>query len=158
MQVQQIMTRTVKTCMPETNLADVAWLMWENDCGSIPVVDDQRRLRGMITDRDICMAVATKGRPAQNITAGEVMSQNAYACRPEDDVRTALLSMASHQVRRLPVVNRDNVIQGILSINDVILKAEEPGFPGISCNDVLEALKGICKHRAEVEARAVAAR
>jgi CBS domain-containing protein len=80
MKVEHVMTRDVRSCHPEANLSYVAAKMWDYDFGTMPVVDDEDRVMGMITDRDIAIAASTKGRLATEITVGEVMSGNVYAC------------------------------------------------------------------------------
>jgi CBS-domain-containing membrane protein len=107
----------------------------------------------MITDRDICMAVATKCREAAGITAAEVLSGQLYACAPDDDIKEALGTMAEHQVRRLPVVDAFGGIEGLLSFNDIVLHADRAKGkkpPALSCEEVLKALKAICAHRTPV--------
>lgn len=105
----------------------------------------------MITDRDICIATATKHRTASAIAVRELVSGKLHFCLPEDDLTTALLLMQTEQVRRLPVVNARGILQGILSINDVILYAEKSLHgkkkTALSYAEVLKTLKGICAHR-----------
>lgn len=74
----------------DMNLALAAKMMWDSDCGVLPVVNEEGRVIGMITDRDICMAIATKGRPASNITVWETRSGQLYSFRPQDDIHDAL--------------------------------------------------------------------
>lgn len=153
MKVHEVMSGKVQTCTPETNLAAAAMIMWEQDCGAIPVMGHEGKAVGMITDRDICMAVATKCREAAGITVGEVLSGPLHACAPDDDIKEALAMMAEHQVRRLPVVDAFGGIEGILSFNDIVLHAETAKGkkpPALSCKEVLTALKAICAHRAPV--------
>ena len=85
MKVRDVMTSDVRTCRPETNLADAVRHMWDGDCGALPVVNDEGRVTGMITDRDICIAVATRGRSADRIAVREVTQGHAYTCLAEDD-------------------------------------------------------------------------
>ena len=153
MKIQDIMTRSVRSCPPETNLAAVAVQMWEGDCGIIPVVDQEEKVIGTITDRDICIAVATKGRKAEEISAAEVMSHEVFTCLPENDPQVALQTMAKSKVHRLPVVDLTGRLQGIISINNLILEARETKGKkqvGPSYGDVMEALKAICEHREAV--------
>jgi len=152
MKVRDVMTTVVHSCHPHTNLAEAAESMWNFDCGALPVVDHEGKAIGMITDRDICMAVATKGRIAAHITAWETITGRVCTCAAEDDVRDALNTMATEQVRRLPVVGRDGTLQGVLSINDLVLHVGAAGGKraDLSCDDVLGALKKICGHRALV--------
>ncbi len=148
MKVQELMTSNPQTCGPETNLAAAAMLMWDGDCGTLPVLADGGRVIGMITDRDICIAAATKHRDASDISVGEVMTGKVFSCGPEADVRDALKTMQDEKVRRLPVIDADGLLKGILSMNDVILKAEETGKnSAISNADVVNAFKSICGQR-----------
>jgi CBS domain-containing protein len=149
MKVHQVMVREVEACHPATDLAAVSMIMWRQDCGVVPVIDDQRRVLGVISDRDICMALATRHRRAEEVTAHEVMSGRVFSVRPDDDVRAALETMKTERVRRLPVVDTERRLQGIVSISDLVMRAQSSGglaSEGISANDVLLALQGICGH------------
>ena len=150
MKVKDVMTREVKTCMPDTNLAAAAMIMWENDCGVVPVVHSDGKVIGMITDRDICMAVATKNRRTSEVAVSEVFIGNRYACTPDDDIRDALKIMRAERVRRLAVINVRGALEGILSLNDVVLYAQESKSKkstDLSYEDVINTLKAICAHR-----------
>ena len=146
MKVRDLMTTDVKSCNSDTNLAAAASRMWDGDCGALPVVDNNGKFIGMITDRDICMAVATRHRLASDILVGEVTSGAIYVCHPTDEVQSALKTMQKERVRRLPVVNDKGILQGILSTNDIILYTEEGGDKGIH-GDFLSTQKAICEHR-----------
>jgi CBS domain-containing protein len=150
MKVQDIMTKTVKACQPDTNLAEAAALMWEGDCGTLPVVADGGKVVGIVTDRDIAIALGTRNSQASDIPVSEVMSSQVYACHPNEDVHTALKTMRKDRVRRLPVLTDDGLLQGIVSMNDVALHAEK--FDGhkttdLTYEDVVNTLKAICEHR-----------
>src|SRR5947207_3370482 len=123
MKVQDVMQATVKFCGPETNLARATALMWETDCGVLPVVVDGGKAIGVITDRDIAIALGTRNKPASDISVTEVMTAVPYTTSAEDDVHDALKVMRKEQVRRLPVVNSDGVLTGILCLNDIALQA-----------------------------------
>jgi CBS domain-containing protein len=149
MKAEEIMTKDVQSCRPGASLAQAAALMWDFDCGAMPVVDDSNRVMGMITDRDIAIASATKGRRATEITVGEVMSGNVYACAMDEDVKSALKTMRRERVRRLPVIGADGKLAGILSINDVVLRADVGKgrqAPEISYEDVVGTFKAVCDH------------
>ena len=121
------MTDEVRSCAPETNLATVAMQMWRGDFGAMPVVAG-RKVVGMITDRDICMAAATKHRDPANIRVKEVISGQVYGCSCDTDIHEALKIMQQKQVRRLPIISpEDGRLQGILSMNDLALKATTEG-------------------------------
>jgi CBS domain-containing protein len=145
MKVRDLMTSDVKTCRPETNLAEAVRDMWEGDFGAMPVVNDEGRVTGVITDRDICIAVATRGRSADRIAVREVVQGHAYTCLAEDDAAVALQTMKAHKVRRLPVVDADGHVRGILSLNDVVTHAG-----AASPTEVVSTLAGICEHRRPV--------
>src|SRR5262245_20157090 len=130
MQIREVMTQEVKSCHADSNLAEAAKIMWETDCGIVPVVDNENQVLGVITDRDICMAVATKNRLASDIKAGEIINRKVYGCSKDEDVDDALKIMELMQVRRIPVFSKDHTLQGILSLNDLVLKAEKSGRPG----------------------------
>lgn len=149
MKIHELMTDEVETCFPATDLAAVSMTMWRRDCGIVPVVDDDHRVLGVITDRDICMALATRHCRAEEITAQEVMSGRLHSVRPDEDVRAAMQTMRTQAVRRLPVVDSERRLQGMVSINDLMLRARPSGGRGvaeISANDVLATMQGICRH------------
>ena len=148
MKVHEIMTTDARSCGPETKLADAAVIMWENDCGSVPVTNGAGQCVGMITDRDICMAVAMRNRLASDLTVGEVSSGKVVSCQPDADVRTALDLMRREQLRRLPVTDGDGVLVGILSIVDIIRhskRGESKKDRHVPHKDVMRALKGLTK-------------
>lgn len=151
MKIEEIMTSDVKFCHSNDNLAEAASILWSNDCGILPVVDEAGKVVGMISDRDICIATVTKNRLAAEITVGEVSgSHRVHSCAPDDDVQEALKIMQEHQVRRVPVVDSAGELRGILSINDVILAAEAGGWGrGVSFQDAMTTLKAICEHRSK---------
>jgi CBS domain-containing protein len=156
MKVKEIMTANPKACTLTNSLADAAGLMWENDCGILPVVAEGGRVVGLVTDRDICMAGALKGRQLANIAVEDAISGKVFSCKPDDDVRTALKTMQENSVRRLPVVAADGTLTGVLSMNDVVLKAEEAKekkASELSYGDVMNTFKSICQHRLPAQAQ-----
>ena len=131
-------------CWPDTNLAAAAALLWEHDCGALPVLDAETRVIGILTDRDICMAVGTRGRLASDLAVRDVMTPAVLTCRPEDSVSTALRIMREGRVRRLPVVNNDRALMGMISINDLVLAAKRQG--GVAIEELLMTLRVISAH------------
>ena len=147
MKVKDLQTTDVHTCGPDTNLAAAAQIMWDTDCGVVPVVDDNRSLLGIITDRDICIAATTRSAAPADIQVRHVMTTGTlYSCRPEDDVRTVLATMGTHRVRRLPVVDRQNRLVGILSLNDLVRRADSRSGSEIPGQEFIETLQAICTH------------
>lgn len=160
MKVKEIMSTNPTVCTLTDNLSAAAGLMWEHDCGVLPVVAEGGKVVGLITDRDICMAANLKNRNLWNIAVEDVISGKVFACKPEDDIHSALNAMRENKVRRLPVVAADGTLQGILSMNDVMLKAEEQKekkAPELSYGDVVNTYKVICQHRAPVQQAQAAA-
>jgi CBS domain-containing protein len=146
MNVEKIMTKSVKSCMPEHSAAEAARIMWEHDCGCVPVVDESDRIVGMITDRDICMAAYLKGRDPQEIPVRDIMCAQVFTCRPDDTVQTAERVMRRAQVRRLPVTNASNRLVGILSLNDIAREAEREqriSSPEVGLEDVALTLSAV---------------
>ena len=147
MTVKELQTFNVKSCGRDTDLATVAKLMWDGDCGAVPVVTDDRKVIGMITDRDICIAAATRSKTPAEMRASEVISSNGiHACKPDDDVRVALRTMRKHRVRRLPVVDQQQRLSGILSINDLAIHATPRNAESVPSQEFLETLQAICAH------------
>lgn len=144
MKVRDLMTRNVQSCEPDTNLAAATALMWTADCGVLPVVGDGR-LVGILTDRDICMALGTRNRPASEITAGEVATADVETCTPDVDVHAAMALMRKAKVRRLPVVE-DGHVKGILALNDVV-DAVDRKHGSLDYEQVMSTMKAICEHR-----------
>ena len=150
MKVKELMTTNAITCSPDTNLAAAAGLMWDHDCGLLAVTDGDGKVIGLITDRDICIAVGTRHRLASDIPVNEVISGRVHACAPQDRVQDVLQSMREAKVRRLPVISDDGKLQGVVSISDVVLHAEEARgkrLPKLSHQDAIGTLKAVCGHR-----------
>lgn len=146
MQVKQVMTTDMSTCRPETNLAVVAKLMWDRDCGFVPVVDEADKVVGVITDRDICIALATRRLLPEQVTASQAMRRPpVHTTQAEDTAETALATMKQFQVRRLPVIAPNGTLEGIVSMNDIILASQQKGEPAAA--DVVSTLAAICAHR-----------
>jgi CBS domain-containing protein len=157
MKVKEIMSTNPKACTLTDNLSAAAGLMWENDCGILPVVAEGGKVVGLITDRDICMAANLNSRNLWNIAVEDVISGKVFACKAEDDIHSVLTTMQENKVRRLPVVAADGTLEGILSINDIVLKAEEPKekkATQLSYADVVKTYKSICQHRLPMQAQA----
>lgn len=142
MKVKELMTTDVKRCTPETNLAAAAKIMWEGDCGVVPVTDESDRVVGVITDRDICIAAATRPRSEGEIQAKELISKTLFTCAPGDDVRAALETMKARKVRRLPVVDQGGRLVGIVSIHDIAAQSRSRGAD-VSPDSVLDAFIAI---------------
>jgi CBS domain-containing protein len=157
MKVKDLMTKSPTACTLTNSLADAGGLMWQHDCGILPVVAEGGKVVGLITDRDICMAGVLNGRQPANIAVEDVISGKVSSCRPDDDVRVALKTMQENRIRRLAVVDDHGRLQGILSMNDIVLRAEEAKdkkVPEVSYADVVRTYQSICQHPLPMQAQA----
>jgi CBS domain-containing protein len=118
MKVSNVMTTKVTTVRSSDSLATAAQLMWDTDCGSLPVLDAQGHAVGMITDRDICMATWSKCQPPNALSVSEAMSQELYHVTPDDSLAYTEGLMRSKQIRRVPVLDDGMRLVGILSLAD----------------------------------------
>ncbi|MDB0047157.1 CBS domain-containing protein [Porticoccaceae bacterium] len=146
MNVKQMMTNQVSTCNRNTPLSAIATAMWHNDCGSIPVVDENHCPVAMVTDRDIAIGAALQQRPLWELTPNDIAdNQLLHKCHLNDDVQTALDIMRENGVRRLPVVNDQGTLTGIVSAGDVIAaanSAENSELPFYRTESMLKAVAG----------------
>jgi CBS domain-containing protein len=155
MQVKELMTPAPLSCHVSTDIATVARLMWKADCGVIPVTDDGI-VTGIITDRDICIAIAAKEQLPRHILAGAIAVRKVVTCLADDTVLDALAVMKEHRVRRLPVVDAAGCLIGMLSWSDALLAAH--GRPKvIPLPALVSTYEAICtRRRAKSEAAAPA--
>ena len=144
MKVRDIMTDNLTCCGPDTNLAEAIELMWANDCGMLPVIEDGK-LTGIVTDRDICIAVGTRNCRPSDATVKDVATRTVQTCAPDDDVDTAMATMRLAQVRRLPVTE-DRKLVGILALNDIILAAAH-NYAAVDSAGVMNTLRAVSEHR-----------
>jgi CBS domain-containing protein len=143
MKVKEIMTAEPRTCSPDMNLAAAATLMLDGDCGILPVVQDGK-LVGVVTDRDLYIALATRNTRASDVTVAEVVRTPVHTCGPDDDVEAVLATMKQQRVRRLPVAGFGETVLGIISMNDILLAAGA-GKP-VSEAAVVDTFQAICAH------------
>lgn len=139
MNVQALMNPRVKAAGTDASVADVILLMEKHDCGVVPILNAANKLVGIVTDRDICLGLGFRPLPAAGIPVTDVMSKRVYACSPEEDVATALQTMRNKKVRRLPVIDAAGQLVGILSMDDVVLHAED------NFGETVKTLKAIYK-------------
>ncbi len=156
MKVKEVMMRTPYACHQETNLAAATELMWKGNCGFLPVLDASGRIRGVLTDRDICIALGTRNILAAALTAGEVIRLKPHTCLPEDDVHDALQTMREARVHRLPVISPDGKLVGVISMHDILLHAEPARFgkePELSSDEVVRTYRSILQKELPVAAK-----
>jgi len=148
LEVGDLMTRNVAAVRASEPLSAAAQLLWDRDCGSIPVLEDQgERVVAMVTDRDICMATWSRNAAPSALLVAEAMSPGLVSCGPMDSIDAAERAMRANQVRRLPVLDSERRLVGILSLTDIARvargrSATRPGFD-ISPLQVIDTLNMI---------------
>ena len=147
MKVREVMVREVRSCCAEDSLNRAAQIMWDGDCGVVPVVDGEGRPVGMITDRDICMAAYTQGLPITMLRVGTSMVREVASCSPDATLETAMALMKEGQVRRLPITDGSGKLVGILSLNDLAREARRRSGSGVAAADLADTLGRICEDR-----------
>lgn len=146
MKVSELMRHEVRTCTPNATLDHVARMMWEADVGCVPVIDQEKRPIAVITDRDICMAAYTRGVPLHAIKASDAMSHGVITCHPEDTTREVEQIMQHSQVRRLPVVDGQRTLVGIITLADLARDAQTMRMP-IAAPGLAKTLAAITERR-----------
>ena len=147
MRIEELMNQPAICCGINDMAHEATKLMWEQDIGCVGVTDDEGRLTGVVTDRDICMASYTQGKPPQQIPIIDVMSKQVYACRPSDTIETADRMMGEKQIRRLPIVDGDNRPVGFLSMNDITRGAAAGRTDGVGEREVVQVMSAIGQPR-----------
>ena len=150
MKVKDIMTQQAICCSPETNVGAAVEMLWLHNCGMLPIVGSDGKLVGVVTDRDICIAMGTRNLLPAKVTVKEIATTSVFTCKPDDDVHEALGTMAERQVRRLPVVNDQGFPQGILSLDDVVAHGDVNKWEGaceLSAEEIIRALKKLYRRQ-----------
>jgi CBS-domain-containing membrane protein len=152
MKVEQLMSREVKVCRSDDTLSRAAQLMWECDCGCIPVIsaNGDGALIGIVTDRDVAMAAYTQGLPIAAIPVTTAMSKQVICCHASDGVGQAEALMRDSKVRRLPVLDQNDRLVGLLSLNDVAREAQREASTGhaeVTSEGLAQTLGTICEPR-----------
>jgi CBS domain-containing protein len=150
--VKEFMTREVATCGPEATLDTIARLMWDKDCGAVPIIGGAGEVIGVVTDRDIALGCSLNQKAPWDITARDVWNnRQVFTCQPDDDIHSALQMIAECRVRRLLIVDDNHRLQGILSADDIVAWTEkavnERTPPALSCKETMTMLKAVCIHR-----------
>jgi CBS domain-containing protein len=149
MHVQDLMAHPAITCHVNDSLDAAAQKMWDHDCGVLPVVNDDGKVTSVVTDRDICMAALTQGRPLHELLVNLAMAKHVIVVRPEQTLGEAEQLMSRHQLRRLPVVDSAGRPLGVISLNDLAIEATQPDTRiknGIS--KIAHTLAAVCRPHA----------
>ena len=138
------------------NLSNAARIMWEKDIGALPITDDEDHVIGVITDRDIAMAGFTQGKVLSDIPVERSMSKNLFWCDQNDELEKAQELMQQHQVRRLPVLDGNKKLAGMLSLNDIAQEYSVRPKKSIKPEMLADTLAAICKRRSSFSIMKVA--
>jgi CBS domain-containing protein len=124
----EVMTKNPVCSLPDDRVAKVAQLMKRENVGSIPVIenDQTRILVGIVTDRDLTLRIVAKGRDANSTKVEAVMTSKVVTCLADDDLQKAMNAMSEHQLRRIPVVDKNNMVVGIIAQADVATRVDQP--------------------------------
>ena len=153
MRTLELMTKPAISCNGSDSLNTAAGLMWDHDIGAVPITNDQGKLIGILTDRDICMATYTQGRPLHAIPVSQVMSKEVFSCSGGDTVEAAERLMADKQIRRVPIVDGEGRPMGMLSLNDIARRAASPKQRSAGGeHEVVETLAAVSRPRFVAEA------
>lgn len=144
MYVDSLMVREVHACDFDRSLDEAARLLWDHDLGAAPVVRGTKVI-GVITDRDICMAAYTQGRPLREIPVQSAMSRALFVVHPHDLLTEAARVMRERRVRRLPVVDDEHRLLGVISLNDLVREAAAGG--DVSTHEALATLAAVGEPR-----------
>lgn len=145
---ENLMTRQTESCQADDSLTRAAQLMWQHDCGCIPVCDHSQRVVGVITDRDICMGAMFQGRSLNDLRVSQAMSKMLTTCKPTDSLPQIERIMREARIRRLPVVDRDGSLLGMVSLADLAREAvREHAQPRkeVTETDIGATLAAICE-------------
>jgi CBS domain-containing protein len=153
--IKELMTPEVKCCSEFSTLNTAAQIMWENDLGCLPIVDKDRRVTGMLTDRDICMSAYLQGGPLAGALVTGAMSKEVFFCREEEDVAAAEKLMTEKQIHRLPVLDSAGRAVGVISLNDIARqgarRAQSPTTRQISEAEIVQTIALVCAPRQPID-------
>lgn len=140
MKISQLCHHSVVTCTDRDHLDQAASLMWANNIGFMPVVGDDGRLVGTITDRDIAMAALLQGAPLRSVTVSSVMNKEVLTCSEDDEVEPVLQMLIARRLRRIPIVNGDRRVTAIVSLNDIGRAATSNALSPVGVALLLQAI------------------
>jgi len=137
MKCKDVMSKNIKWCTPDCTIKDAVEIMKEENCGVVPVVDQDMHVKGIVTDRDITLFTVLQHKDPETTKLGEFMSKDVITCLDEEDFDDLVTRMKEYQVRRIPIVNKENKLVGMVSLGDVAVKAPQEE------HEVYEALERI---------------
>lgn len=138
----EVMTKNPVCCLPNETAVKAAGLMKSNNIGSIPVIENEqtKKLVGIVTDRDLALKIVAEGLDAKTVKVESVMTLKMVTCLAEDDFEKALDAMSENQLRRIPIVDGDNKILGIISQADVAIQSDHPKRTAAMVKEISQAI------------------
>ena len=138
---KEVMTKNPVCGLPSDMVSKVAQLMKSEDIGPVPIIENEqtRKLVGIVTDRDLALKILAEGRDPKSTKTEEVMTRTVVSCRAEDDLQMALDAMSEHQLRRIPVVDTNNAIVGIIAQADVATRVDQPEQTAAVVKDISQS-------------------
>jgi CBS domain-containing protein len=153
MRAKDLMTTPAITCHVNDSLKLAAQRMWEGDIGALAVVNDDGKLTGMITDRDICMAAYTQSRALDESLVNLAMAKHVVSATPDTTIGAIEELMAKYQIRRIPIVDAAGMPIGIVSMNDLAIESVQPDTAmKHGPSKLAHTLAAICQHRQSEQA------
>jgi CBS domain-containing protein len=152
MKIQELMSKDPAYCLPADTAQKAAGIMKAKNTGIVPIVENERSLKlvGVVTDRDLCLEIIAEGRDPKGMQVKDCMTDVVIACRPEDDVEKALELMRENLVRRIPVVDKENKLQGMVSMADLVRRGKlEAGKTQDTLRKISEPTSEASKPRAQ---------
>ena len=146
MKIRECMCQDVCFVKPDCKVYDAARIMNENHIGCIPVCNDQKNVVGVLTDRDIVLRTVACDKDVKTTPVSEIMTTKVCTCQSEENIEQAQNTMAKFQIRRLPVLDMQNKMVGILSLGDLANNAEEIGNKNVS-----ETVENICNCKGNIK-------
>jgi signal-transduction protein with cAMP-binding, CBS, and nucleotidyltransferase domain len=144
------MSRDVITCSADDSLRDAVRKMKDHDVGCLLVVDDQERLLGIMTDRDVCMAALASERPLNDIWVKAAMTKHVHSLMDTDRVQDVEVVMSTYKIHRVPIVDRENHVLGLVSLSDIAREASRElrrRHPDVTDADLVTTFAQLCKAR-----------
>jgi CBS domain-containing protein len=158
MRAEKLMSREVYSCSPDDTMHRAAQLMWEKDCGFLPVVDMRGTVVSVVTDRDLCMGAYMQDVRLRDSRVSTVMSRQCFTCRVDDDVHDVEKLLRDRQIRRVPVVDGTGHLVGVLTLGDLARSSQSGRFhKATGSHAVAKTLASVCEPRAPEDASTVAA-
>jgi CBS domain-containing protein len=141
MKCSEVMTDNRVCCLPNDSVSQAGRVMRREHIGPVPVVSDERtkEIIGIVTDRDLAIKVVAESRDPNRTTLGDVMTHTIVVCREDDDLSSAIAAMEEYQIRRIPVIDDNGRLVGVISQADVARRVHEPGTTGVMIEEISRA-------------------